>query len=113
MTHREFGRFGEEAAARWYGQAGYRVLDRNWRCAEAELDLIVAEADTVAFVEVKARSHRGFGTGAEAVDHRKQKRLRTGALRWLATADEYFNQLRFDVVEVDRRGHLQVHLDCF
>lgn len=108
-----FGRFGEAAAARWYRRAGYRVLARNWHCREGELDLVVARGDAVAFVEVKARSSGRFGTGAEAVDHRKQRRIRTAAIRWLDQEPRYVDDLRFDVVEVDRRGHLEVHQDCF
>lgn len=107
-----FGRFGEAAAARWYRRAGYRVLDRNWRCREGELDLVVGRGADVIFVEVKARSDDRYGTGAEAVDWRKQRRLRMAAGRWLEGADRPYDEVRIDVVEVDRRGHLQVHEGC-
>ena len=108
-----FGRFGEAAAARWYRRAGYRILDRNWRCREGELDLVVARGSEVVFVEVKARSGGFYGTGAEAVDHRKQRRLRRLAVRWLEASVRGYAEVRFDVVEVDRRGHLRLHHDCF
>ncbi len=107
------GRFGEEAAARWYRRAGYRVVARNWRCREGELDLVVAKGRDVTFVEVKARSDHRFGTGAEAVDRRKQGRIRTAAVRWLEQADRAIGAIRFDVVEVDRQGRLERHPDCF
>ncbi len=108
-----FGRFGEAAAARWYRRAGYRVLATNWLCREGELDLVVSRDGAVAFVEVKARSSARFGTGAEAVDHRKQRRIRTAAMRWLDRSDRFVGDIRFDVVEVDRQGRVQVHQDCF
>ncbi|MEL6983761.1 MAG: YraN family protein [Actinomycetota bacterium] len=109
----QFGRFGEAAAARWYRRAGYRVLAHNWHCREGELDLIVARDGAVTFVEVKARADDRYGTGAEAVGFRKQRRIRTAALRWLDQADGFVGDIRFDVVEVDRRGRLQLHHDCF
>ncbi|MGB5756051.1 MAG: YraN family protein [Acidimicrobiales bacterium] len=108
-----FGRFGEQCAADWYCQNGYEVLSRNWRCSRGELDLIVARGPLVAFVEVKARSSRRFGSGAEAVDWRKQSRIRSLASHWLDQHQGWYTDLRFDVVDVDRRGHLDVFQDCF
>lgn len=112
-----FGRFGEQCAAEWYENAGFRVLARNWRCARGELDLIVADDSQVVFVEVKARSSSRFGSGADAVDWRKQRKVRSIASMWLEqrpSADSgYFADLRFDVVDVDHRGNVQVFEDCF
>lgn len=108
-----FGSRGEAAAAAWYRHNGYRVLANNWRCREGEIDLIVALGDTVAFVEVKARSTALFGTGAEAVDWRKQRKVRSVAQRWLADQPHHYPELRFDVVDVDGRGTLQVYHGCF
>ncbi len=108
-----FGRYGEECAARWYRSMGCQILAENWRCAEGELDLIVADGSAVVFVEVKARTSSRFGTGADAVDHRKQRKLRLLASRWLAASDHHFADLRFDVVDVDARGTVQVFEDCF
>ena len=108
-----FGRFGEAAAARWYRRAGYRILARNWRCRQGELDLVVLREGEVTFVEVKARTSDRFGRGAEAVDHRKRQRIRATAARWLEQAEWFAAEIRFDVVEVDRRGHLDLHHDCF
>lgn len=116
--HVRFGRFGEDAAAEHYQTAGYRILARNWRGAGGEIDLVVDRGDTVVFVEVKSRSSNRFGTGAEAVDRRKQARIRSVALQWLSARSvdgprDGYDHLRFDVVDVDRRGTLVVHEGCF
>ena len=116
-----FGRQGEDAAASWYQEAGYRILDRNWRCAQGEIDLIVAQDSTVVFVEVKARSSTRFGSGFEAVDWRKQRRVRQLARLWLSGRDpavvdrsiEFYQDIQFDVVDVDRRGNVRVRQHCF
>ena len=100
-ARRALGAAGEEAVARWYIGAGYQVLDRNWRCREGELDLVVARPGTVVFCEVKTRRSTNFGVPAEAVTATKQRRLRTLAARWLAAHPEArARELRFDVAAV-------------
>jgi putative endonuclease len=95
------GRWGEDLAARWYEAQGYRVLARRWRCRDGEIDLIVQLDQLVVFCEVKARSSARFGTGVEAVDWRKQRRLRGLAARWLTDNEAAaYRQIRFDVVSV-------------
>ena len=96
----ELGRRGEEIAAAYLTRAGARVLDRNWRCREGELDIVAREGTALVFCEVKTRRGTGFGHPVEAVDRSKQRRLRVLAQRWLAAHDEHAPDLRFDVVGV-------------
>jgi putative endonuclease len=98
---RTLGDAGEALVARWYADAGYRVLDRNWRCREGELDVVVARGSVLVFCEVKTRRSTAFGTPAEAVTFTKQRRLRTLAMRWLdAHPAARARTLRFDVASV-------------
>ncbi len=102
----ELGASGEELAARWYTDAGYRVLARNWRCREGELDLVVGRGGLAVFCEVKTRRGLNFGLPAEAVTPAKQRRLRRLALRWLVErppGEPRFPDLRFDVACVVAR----------
>jgi putative endonuclease len=107
------GRFGEDVAARLLEAAGLRILDRNWRCADGEIDIVAADGDTLVICEVKTRSGLAFGDPAEAVVAAKAARLRRLALRWLAANELTWRELRFDVVTVLRRadgGPLVRHL---
>jgi putative endonuclease len=101
VNRRRLGVAGEEAVARHYRDAGYVVLDRNWRCRDGELDLVLTLGGTLVFCEVKTRSSTAFGAPFEAVTVTKQRRLRTLALRWLAEHPEHrARALRFDVASV-------------
>lgn len=105
------GQYGEELAAQHLVAAGMQVLDRNWRCREGELDLVVRDRDgTLVFVEVKTRSGTAFGEPSEAVGHRKAAKVRQVACRWLLERrPPGAAGLRFDVVSiVRRRGHAPV-----
>jgi putative endonuclease len=99
---RRLGSAGEDAVAAWYENAGYRVVDRNWRCREGELDLVVSRGDTLGFCEVKTRASTRFGAPVEAVTATKQRRLRMLAARWLGEHDTHRRTLRFDVASVTR-----------
>ena len=99
------GRYGEDLAAQHLEAAGLRLLDRNWRCREGELDAVAREPDgTLVFVEVKTRSGSGFGEPAEAVSLAKARRIRGLACRGLeAHPASRAAPLRFDVISVLRR----------
>jgi putative endonuclease len=99
---RRLGAAGEDAVAAWYEAAGYRVVDRNWRCRDGELDVVVTRGDTLVFCEVKTRASTRFGAPVEAVTATKQRRLRGLAARWLAAHDTRRRTLRFDVASVTR-----------
>ena len=98
------GRAGEERAARWYAAEGYRVVARNWRCAEGEIDLVCEDAatGTVVFCEVKSRSSDRYGSPFEAVTPRKQAKVRALATRWLRDhrGEVAARRIRFDVAAV-------------
>jgi putative endonuclease len=99
------GRFGEDLAATYLHDAGWHVLERNWRCADGELDIVAVDGGVLVFVEVKTRSSTAFGDPAEAVGPAKAARLRRLAVRWLdAHGDRHWPELRFDVLSVVRLG---------
>ena len=94
------GRYGEQVAARYLSDLGYRILATNWRCPTGELDIVAIDGDVLVFVEVKTRSSTRFGVPAEAVTRVKASRLRTLAGAWLAEHRPRHNGLRFDVISV-------------
>lgn len=113
-ARRALGTAGEERAARWYAAHGYRVLDRNWRCRDGEIDLVCWRDRTVVVAEVKTRSSAAFGHPIEAVTETKQQRLRLLAVRWLEAQDPPVRHrgLRFDVVSI-LGDHLEVIENAF
>lgn len=95
----DLGRRGEQVAASHLLGLGYRILATNWRAGRYEIDLVVGQGATVAFVEVKTRSP-GPQHPAEAVDWRKRRHLVRAASRWIATRSPGAIEFRFDVVTV-------------
>jgi putative endonuclease len=104
------GAYGERVAARHLQDQGLEVLNRNWRCAEGEVDLVLRDGDELVFCEVKTRRGTLFGTPAEAVTADKRRKLRRLVNCWFAETGIHADQVRFDVVEVlpQPRGASQV-----
>ena len=94
------GRDGEQAAAGYLESEGFRILDRNWRCADGEIDIVAVDRHTFVVCEVKTRSGARSGTPLESVSRLKRNRLRRLAVRWLAAHGVHFDQVRVDVVGV-------------
>ena len=99
-ARRTLGATGEALAADLYRKLGFTILDRNWRCASGELDLVVASGDLLVFCEVKTRRSDFFGSPAEAVGYQKQARLRRLAAAWMGEHRSRHANVRFDVVSV-------------
>lgn len=98
------GRDGEHAAVEYLEGQGFRVLDRNWRCADGELDIVAIERRVFVAVEVKTRSGSRFGTPLEAVGRAKVRRLRRLAVLWLIAHGVRYDQVRIDVLGLVYEG---------
>ena len=94
------GQRGEQAAAEYLLSGGFRILARNWRCAEGEIDIVAVERHTLVVCEVKTRSTSRCGTPLESVSRAKRNRLRRLAIRWLTANGVRFDQVRIDIVGV-------------
>jgi putative endonuclease len=112
------GRIGEELAAAHFERLGFRVLERNARTREGELDLIVFDGETLVFAEIKTRRSAGAAarldpdeTPLAGLRAGQQRRIRRLACAWLADSAQrrpHARKLRFDAVGVvvDGRGGL-------
>ena len=99
------GRDAEELAERYLSRRGLMLVMRNYRCRRGEIDLVMRDAETLVFVEVRRRSNHAFGGGVASVDSRKRTRLVAAAEHYLMMkriGDE--RPCRFDVVAIDGRS---------
>lgn len=97
-----------EAAARAHLQrAGLQPVVANASFRLGELDLVMLDpatrgGATLVFVEVRYRSHAGFGGGAASIDARKRRKLVAAAQLFLLAHPAHAQRpCRFDVVEAD------------
>ncbi|MFQ6843674.1 MAG: YraN family protein [Lachnospiraceae bacterium] len=99
MNKRKTGAVYEEKAAAYLKEKGYRILEKNYRCPLGEIDLIAEESGYLVFIEVKYRRTSRLGTGEEAVNTKKQRRI-LGAARWYLM-EHGMHLCRFDVAAIN------------
>jgi putative endonuclease len=97
--HNELGRLGEDKAAIYLEQKGFKILARNYRFGRAEVDIIAANSDLVLFVEVKTRSNYKFGFPEEAVSGKKQRLFGQAASEFMFQ-HKLSLDIRFDVITI-------------
>lgn len=94
-----FGKAAESKAARYLRSQGLRLLCRNYRSRHGEIDLIMADSNTLVFVEVRYRRSEQFGGAIESVTAAKQKKIRLTAASYLQTHPRLqSSNCRFDVI---------------
>lgn len=108
MTRYTAGVDGEKLAEAYLADRGMTVLARRYRGGDGEIDLVMLDGETVAFVEVKARPAGRRGDGLMAVTPAKQRRMTHAALAFLVEREWMTRSVRFDVVEITAQGVLYV-----
>ena len=110
LQNQMIGKLGEDIATKYLENKGYKILERNFRCRQGEIDIIASEGvsviyekerpEKIVFVEVKTRKSVSFGTPAEAVTEAKQKHIKAATQYYLYSKDIKDTEIRFDVIEI-------------
>jgi len=101
MYHnREIGKLGEELATQYLEQKGLKILERNFRCRQGEIDIICKQGKELVFIEVKTRTNIKYGKAAEAVNMPKRKHINRAVEFYLYARKLNDEQVRIDVMEI-------------
>jgi putative endonuclease len=101
-SRKELGDQGEQWALDHLRSQGLELLERNFRCAGGEIDLIMRDGVVLALTEVRLRQDRSFGGAAASVTALKQRRLVVAAQRLMQQRPAYRGyRVRFDLVAIE------------
>lgn len=106
QARRAIGAYGEDVAVRHLTGLGMVLLERNWRCADGEVDVLLRDGATLVVCEVKTRTSLAAGTPHEAITDAKLDRLRRMGERWVLERGVSPDGIRVDLVAIlrPRRG---------
>ena len=101
LQRKEVGARGEKLAADFLKKRGYRILQKNFRCREGEIDIIAQKDECIVFVEVRTKKSTAFGTPEESVTLAKREKLISLANTYIQDYDKPRQSWRIDVVAVE------------
>jgi putative endonuclease len=97
----DIGQLSEQAALEFLTVRGAQLVERNARAKFGEIDLIMRDGEFIVFVEVRKRSHRDYGSGADSVQRDKRSKLIKAAKYFIVQHPKLsLHPMRFDVVSV-------------
>lgn len=97
----ETGRLGESLACDALAKRGYGIVERNWRCASGEIDIVARDGACWVFVEVKTRRGHAAGLPEDGLTERKAERLAELGQIYLGEHDLGNVDWRIDLVAIE------------
>ncbi len=112
-TRKLLGRLGEDEAQKYLEEQDYKILEKNFKCSQGEIDIIACQGKELVFIEVRTRSSLGFGEPYESINKTKQKKLIRLAQYYLKYKNIKNCNIRFDVVSVlaDRKDFKVIKIE--
>jgi len=98
---RRLGQFGERIAAARLEAEGYRIVERNFRCREGEVDIIAESNGCLVFVEVRTRRGDAMGEAVDSLTPLKGARITAAAEAYCQGRPGLPLERRIDVIAVD------------
>ena len=94
----------EELARSYLGKQGLHLIESNYRCRFGEIDLIMRDADSLCFIEVRFRKSLDYGGASASITRTKQRRIIKASLFYLSTNRQLMQQaLRFDALLIQQQ----------
>ncbi len=100
LKDKQVGNIGESLAVMTLKNKGYEILAINFTTRIGEIDVIAKDRNYIVFVEVKTRENLDFGYPREAVNFKKQQKIKLVATEYLKRNKKLEHNCRFDVIEI-------------
>lgn len=112
MRNIEKGKLGEKIAKDFLINENYKIVELNYKNKIGEIDIIALDGNVLVFIEVKTRTNNAYGYPYEAVNYKKQNKIKNTSLMYLKYKKLNDIQLRYDIIEVyltkrDKINHIK------
>ena len=101
MNENNAGLEAERLAATFLMNQGLKLVAKNYHCRFGEIDLVMRDASTLVFIEVRLRSNKTFGSAAASITPQKQQKLMLTAQHYLQQSNDK-SACRFDIILMEK-----------
>lgn len=101
MNRQELAKYGEDKAADFIENKGYKIVIRNFKCKIGEIDIIALDSDTLVFVEVKTRYETDQTKPEDSITKRKLWLIEKTGEFYRQSHEELPELLRIDAVLIE------------
>ena len=109
----ELGKKGEELAAVFLEDLGYRIIKRNKQIGHSDIDILAQDKETLVFVEVRTKSRIDRGMPEETLTRMKLERMKKTAELYMAI-NQYDGLARLDAICIIINGNnLVTHMEHY
>ena len=108
---KKIGELGENYAKKFLINNGHEIISTNYRCRTGEIDIIAKEQNYIVFVEVKYRRNLRYGYPRESVNLKKQNKIKSTAIFYIASENIVNTGFRFDVIEIMQVSKSEIKIE--
>lgn len=99
--NQDVGQRGEDEAVEFLKKQGYKILERNFKKPQGDIDIVALDGGTLVFIEVKTRRSHKYGLPIESITPWKIRELIQSAHLYKFLHPNLPESLRIDVVAID------------
>lgn len=107
--HNQTGKIGEELVVDYIVRKGYKILHKNWRFCNYEIDILCHRNETLHVIEVKTSKNGRNGYPEEAVTPKKFRYL-TEACEAYLIQNPNWQKVQFDIASVILYPQLEIFI---
>lgn len=104
MSKKSVGEFGEKIARNLLEKKGYKIIEKNYRCKEGEIDIIAEIKKSLVFVEVRTKSSDKFGSPEESITSNKKEKIVNSVFNYLNYHNNLYQTWRIDFIGIELTG---------
>jgi putative endonuclease len=108
---KDLGNSGEDAACDYLTGLGFKIMERNFRSQQGEIDIIARDKNFLVFVEVKSYSFRSYGSPLGAVRKSKRQSIIHAAQTYLYKNKIKNTNCRFDIISIYRNYSGSINIE--
>ena len=101
MNKQSVGELGEKLARGFLEKKGYKIIEKNYRCKEGEIDIVAEFKKSLIFVEVRTKTNNEFGAPEESVDLNKMNKMVNSAFSYLNNHNALSRNWRIDFIGIE------------